>query len=108
MLESVKPEKAAEWYGYASEVALLEDRYLTSAEYANKSVRMYLKMKQYDNAIEWAEKALENYTMASENRSAGREVCTMVIIHLARGDPIAAEKVFMNHKGLVCIIKCIR
>lgn len=99
MIESVRPEKSAEWYGHASEVVLLEDRYLQAAEYANKAVRMYLKLRQYDSAIEYAGKALENYTMASENRCAGREISTMVIIHLARDDPIAAQKVYIANKG---------
>ena len=99
MLETIKPEKSAEWYGHCSETVLLEDRYLQAAEYANKAVRMYLKLKQYDNAIEWAEKALEDYNMASENRCAGRQICTIVIIHLARDDHIAAQKVYMANKG---------
>ena len=60
---------------------------------------MYLKLKQYDNAVDWAEKALENYQLASENRSAGRQVSTLVIIHLARDDSIAAQKIYMANKG---------
>lgn len=98
MLETIRPEKSAEWYGHASETVLLEDRYLQAAEYANKAVRMYLKLKDYNKAIEWAERAFENYNLASENRSAGRQICTMVIIHLARDDAIAAEKVYLANK----------
>lgn len=101
MLETIRPEKSAEWYGHASETVLLEDRYLQAAEYANKAVRMYLKLKDYDHAIEWSMRAFENYNLASENRSAGRQVCQLVIIHLARDDSVAAEKVYLANKGLV-------
>lgn len=99
MLELVKPEKAAEWYGLASETVLLEDRYLQAAEYANKCVRMYCKLKQYDTAVDWALKAFESYNLGGENRSAGRQICTIVIVHLARDDHIAAEKVYRANKG---------
>lgn len=100
MLETIKPAKAAEWYGYAYDVVLTEDRYLQAAEYANKCVRMFLKSKQYDNAVKWAENAFDSYLAAKEERSAGRLISTLVIILLAKEDVVAAQKAYMKNKGL--------
>lgn len=99
VLEKIKPEKSAEWYGNAYDVVLTEDRYLQAAEYANKAVRMYLKLKHYDNAVRWAEKAMESYLTGNETRSAGRQVCCIVLIQLAREDQVAAFKIYQANKG---------
>lgn len=106
MLETIRPEKSAEWYGRCYEIVLNEDRYLQAAEYANKAVRMYLKLKQYENAITWSENAMESYVTGNEERSAGRQVVNTVIIHLARDDHIAAQKAYMAHKAYVHPDEC--
>lgn len=98
MLEKHLPEKAAEWYGLASDTTAIEDRHLQAAEYANKAVRMYLKVQQYDKAVKWAETALASYVDGGESRSAGRQACVIVILHLARDEPIDAQKAYIQYK----------
>lgn len=99
MLETVKPEKSAEWYGMASEVTLLEDRYLQAAEYANKAMRMYLKLKQMENTIQWAQTALQHYVAGAEPRQAGRQTVVLVVLYIAKEDSVAAQKIFMANEG---------
>lgn len=99
MLEMVRPEKSAEWYGNASEVTIIEDRYLQAAEYANKAVRMYLKLKQMDKAIEWANTALQHYIAGSEPRQSGRQTVVLVILYVAKDDQVGATKIFNANKG---------
>lgn len=63
---------------------------------------MYLKLKRYDQAVHWSQKAFESYLTGSEERSAGRQVVTTIIIHLAQDDSVAAQKAYMANKGLDC------
>lgn len=101
IVESKYPEKAAEWYGQASDVTMLEDRPRQAAEYANKAVRIYLKLKKFDEAIEWIRKAI-NFLMESEdNQACGRLVVSLVLIQLARDDIVAAQKAFQEGKSYV-------
>lgn len=95
----VRPEKSAEWYGHASEVTIIEDRYLQAAEYANKAVRMYLKLKQLDKAIEWANTALQHYISGGEARQTGRQTVVLVILYVAKDDQVGATKIFSANKG---------
>lgn len=109
MIEQYRPEKAAEWYGLASDTVMLEDRYLQAAEYSNKAVKMYLKLKQYDNAILWSGKAMDYNISGGETRTLSRQIGTMIIVQLAKNDPIAAEKVYNQYKryGFCLIILII-
>ncbi|UXI19407.1 hypothetical protein NH340_JMT05350 [Sarcoptes scabiei] len=101
VLETIRPEKSAEWYGKCYDTVENEDRHLQAAEYANKAVRMYLKLKHYDQAVHWSQKAFESYLTGSEERSAGRQVVTTIIIHLAQDDSVAAQKAYMANKGYI-------
>nr|XP_046910798.1 gamma-soluble NSF attachment protein-like [Dermatophagoides farinae] len=101
VLETIKPEKSAEWYGRCYDITMNEDRYLQAAEYANKAVRMYLKLKNYDEAIRLSDKAFEAYITGGEERSAGRQTVTTVIIQLARDDSVAAQKAYMANKTYI-------
>ena len=99
MIEKDRPQKAAEWYCSASDTVMIEDRYLQAAEYANKAVKMFLKLKQYDSAIQWSEKAMEYNISGGETRTLSRQIATMIIVQMAKNDNIAAEKVYNQYRG---------
>jgi len=101
MIESVKPEKAAEWYSQASEVTMLEERPRQAAEYANKSVRIYLKLRRYEDAIEWLRKAMNHLLEADDRPSLGRLYVGLVLIELAHEDVVSAQKAFREGKSYI-------
>ncbi|CAG2107666.1 unnamed protein product [Medioppia subpectinata] len=101
MIESNNPEKAAEWYGQASEVTMIEERQRQAAEYANKSVRIYLKLKKYDEAVEWLRKAMNYLLEAEDNQGLGRLYVGLVLIELAREDVVSAQKAFREGKSFI-------
>lgn len=103
MIESHNPEKAAQWYGQASEVTMLEDRPRQAAEYANKAVRIFLKLKKYDEAINWLRKAMNYHLEAEDNPSLGRLYIGLILVELAREDIVAAQKAFTEGKRSVTI-----
>jgi tetratricopeptide (TPR) repeat protein len=96
MIESKYPEKAAEWYCQSSEVTMLEDRPRQAAEYANKAVRIYLKLKLYDSAVDWIKKAINYLIEAEDNQACGRLVVCLILVQLARDDIVAAQKAFQE------------
>ncbi|KAH9419423.1 hypothetical protein DERP_010635 [Dermatophagoides pteronyssinus] len=106
VLETIKPEKSADWYSRCYDITLNEDRYLQAAEYANKAVRMYLKLKNYDDAIRMSEKAFEAYVTGGEERSAGRQSVVTVIIQLARDDSVAAQKAYLANRKYIHQDEC--
>jgi tetratricopeptide (TPR) repeat protein len=101
MIESKYPEKAAEWYCQASEVTMIEDRPRQAAEYANKAVRIYLKLKLYDEAVNWIRKAINYLIEAEDNQACGRLVVSLILIQLARDDIVAAQKAYQEGKRFV-------
>ncbi|XP_054164935.1 gamma-soluble NSF attachment protein-like [Oppia nitens] len=101
MIENQRPEKAAEWYGQASEVTMIEDRPKQATEYANKAVRIFLKLKKYDNAIDWLKKAMSYLVESEDNQALGRLYVGLILIQLAREDSVAAEKAFREGKGYI-------
>ena len=103
MIENHNADKAAQWYGQASEVTMLEDRPRQAAEYANKAVRIYLKLKNYDEAVNWVRKALNYYLEAEDNPSLGRLYIGLILIELAREDVVAAQKAFSEGRRFVTL-----
>jgi len=101
MIESQRPEKAAQWYAQASEVTMLEERPRQAAEYANKSVRIYLKLRQYDGAVEWLRKAMNHTLEADDTQSLGRLYVGLILIELAREDIVSAQKAFREGKNFI-------
>lgn len=101
MVETKLPAKAASLYLKASEVVQLEDRPRQVADYLGKAARLMVKIKMYDEAADVIAKEMEMH-ISGENRPAvGRLAIALVLIHLKRGDLIAAQKAFQRGLSLI-------
>lgn len=96
MLENAKPEKSAEFYATASDVSMIESKSHQSAEFAGKSARMYMKLGNLDEAAKQISIQYERLVEAEDRGSSGRVVVCLIIVHLARGDFVAAKKAFLD------------
>jgi tetratricopeptide (TPR) repeat protein len=100
MIENKFPEKAAEFYTQACEVSMIESKTHQSAEFAGKAARVNLKLKNLDAAVDMINKQLVMLVEGDAiDRSLGRVVVHLVLIHLARDDFVAAQKTFNECQG---------
>lgn len=96
MLEGVKPDKSAEFYATASDVSMIESKSHQSAEFAGKAARMHIKLGNLDEAAKQISTQYERLIEAEDRGSAGRVVVCLIIVHLARGDFVAAKKAYLD------------
>ncbi|KAI1297294.1 Gamma-soluble NSF attachment protein [Halotydeus destructor] len=99
MVESRNPVKAAEFYSQACDVSMIENKPAKAAEYAGKSARIYLKLKNFERALEMADKQLVHVVDGGDERIAGRVVIYKVLIQLATDDFVAAKKSWLEAGG---------
>lgn len=97
LIEKVDPLKAAQLYGQAAEVSSIESKSLQAAEYASKSARVYIKLKNYSEALKMLEKQMALLQEAPDERACGRLVVHLVLVQLSRDDVVAASKVFGDY-----------
>ncbi|XP_037797832.1 gamma-soluble NSF attachment protein-like [Penaeus monodon] len=94
IIEQQLPEKALHLYEHAVDIVMIEDRPRQAAEYQSKVTRINVKLQKYDAATDSIRREI-GYHQASENNPAiGRLAVALVLVQLARGDPVAAEKAF--------------
>lgn len=101
MIEAKYPAEAARLYEKAADVVLLEDRPRQSAEFLGKSARLMVKLKRYDEAAELVKRELEMQEEGENRGAVGRLIVALVLIHLTRGDLIAAQKAFQGKHSYV-------
>lgn len=100
-LEAVNPEKAAEFYTTAADVSMIESKSHQAAEFAGKAARVFMKIKNLDKAAEMVNYQLEHLIEASDLGGCGRIVVCLTLVHLCRGDYVAAKKAFMDGRVYV-------
>ncbi|RWS11130.1 gamma-soluble NSF attachment-like protein [Dinothrombium tinctorium] len=101
MLEPKLPEKAAEFYLTAADIAMLESKNHQAAEFCGNAARIYLKLKKYEDAIDAVNKQMGLLRECEDTRPCGRLVVCQVLIHLTREDFVAAQKAFNDGKSYV-------
>ncbi|RWS30009.1 hypothetical protein B4U80_02990 [Leptotrombidium deliense] len=101
MLQNPLPEKAAEFYLLAAEVAMIENKSHQAAEFCSNAARLFLKLKKYEDAIDALNKQLGLLSEAESSRPCGRLVVCLVLVHLTREDFVAAQKAFNDGKCYV-------
>jgi len=99
MIEPKNPEKAAEFYAQASDISMIEGKSHQSAEFAGKSARIQIKLRDLEKAAEMVDKQLMLLTEEGDGRSSGRVVVYKVLIHLVQDDFVSAKKAFVNGAG---------
>ncbi|XP_064102174.1 gamma-soluble NSF attachment protein-like isoform X2 [Macrobrachium nipponense] len=104
IIESHLPEKALHMYEHAVDIVMTEDRPRQAAEFQSKVSRINLKLQKYDATTDSLRREI-SYHQAGENMPAiGRLTVALVLVQLARGDPVAAEKAYREW-GSTCEVE---
>ncbi|KAK8737101.1 hypothetical protein OTU49_004803, partial [Cherax quadricarinatus] len=71
-----------------------EDRPRQAAEYQSRVSRLNVKLQKYDAATDAIRREICFHQAGENNPAIGRLTVALVLVQLARGDPVAAEKAF--------------
>lgn len=94
MLEAEHPEKALSLYQHAVDVVLIEDSTNQASEYVKKVARLMVKLGMYDQAADAVRREIGLHQQNEAYQAIGRLAVALVLVQLARGDYVAAEKAF--------------
>lgn len=94
ILEQTQPEQALELYHRAGDVAMVEDSTKQAAEYISKTARILVKLQLYDRAATAIRREIGLHQQSEHLPAIGRLAVALVLVQLARGDTVAAEKAF--------------
>lgn len=94
ILEETMPNQALALYERAIAVTQVDDTRLQTTEYASKVARMMVKMGMYDQAADAIRREIGLHQQTEKYSLIGRLAVALVLVQLARGDYVAAEKAF--------------
>uniref|UniRef100_A0A182NGU9 Gamma-soluble NSF attachment protein n=1 Tax=Anopheles dirus TaxID=7168 RepID=A0A182NGU9_9DIPT len=94
ILEQSHPEDALQLYKQAVDVVTIEDSTRQGAEYASKVARIMVKLGMYDQAADAIRREIGLHQQVGSDGAIGRLAVALVLVQLARGDYVAAEKAF--------------
>ncbi|KAG5899790.1 hypothetical protein JTB14_006125 [Gonioctena quinquepunctata] len=94
ILESQYPSEALKLYQHAAEIVMIQDSTRQAAEYTSKIARLHVKLHQYDLAADAIRREMGMHQENESYQAAGRLTVALVLVQLARGDVVAAEKAF--------------
>lgn len=93
-LEGPHPEVSLRLYQHALEVVMIEDSTRQAAEFATKVSRILVKLGMYDQAADALRREIGLNQQTESYQAIGRLAVALVLVQLARGDYVAAEKAF--------------
>lgn len=94
LTEQKHPEIALRFYQHAVEVILIEDSTRQAAEFSSKVSRLLVKLKRYEEATMALKKEIALNQQTESYGIIGRLVVALVLVQLALGDSVEAEKSF--------------
>lgn len=94
LLEQQNPEQALHLYQRAAEVALIQDNTRAGAEYTSKVHRLMVKLQMFDQAADAIRREIGLQSQGEQYNAMGRLAVALVLVQIARGDQVAAEKAF--------------
>uniref|UniRef100_A0A6P7FLW6 Gamma-soluble NSF attachment protein n=1 Tax=Diabrotica virgifera virgifera TaxID=50390 RepID=A0A6P7FLW6_DIAVI len=94
IIEQKLPADALKLYQHATEIVMIQDSTRQAAEYASKIARLHVKLMQYDLAADAIRRELGLHQQNESYQATGRLTVALVLVQLARGDVVAAEKAF--------------
>ncbi|KAH8237118.1 hypothetical protein KR038_004616 [Drosophila bunnanda] len=94
LVEHKHPDIALRFYQHALEVIMIEDSVRQAAEYASKVSRILVKLRMYEEATNALKKEIALNQQTESYGQIGRLVVALVMVQLARGDSVEAEKTF--------------
>lgn len=94
ILEEKHPEKAVLLFQQAADVSSSESSQHAGVEYISKSSRILVKLQKYDQAVDSLRREIGFHQESGNTGAVGRLTVAVVLVQLARGDPVAAEKAY--------------
>lgn len=94
ILETQYPSDALRLFQRAAEISTIQDSARQAAEYISKVARLHVKLKEYDKAADAIRRELGLRQETECYQAAGRLTVALVLVQIARGDIVAAEKAF--------------
>ncbi|KAJ9575623.1 hypothetical protein L9F63_007557, partial [Diploptera punctata] len=94
LLEQHHPDQALRLYQRAADVVLIEDSPRQGAEFISKVARIMVKLQMYDQAADAIRREIGLHQQSENISAIGRLAVALVLVQLARGDTVAAEKAF--------------
>ncbi|XP_076057010.1 gamma Soluble NSF attachment protein 1 [Oratosquilla oratoria] len=96
LLEAKCPDKALHMYRHAVDIVMAEDRPRQAAEFQSKVCRLSVKMQTWDRAVDSILREIGFHQQSENNDAIGRLTVALVLVQLARGDTVAADKAFRD------------
>ena len=93
------PKSAAALWEKATDTLICEDRTKEAGEHLAKAARLHVKAGDLEAALPRLDRSVALMHEAGKARTAGRAVVAMVLVHLALGDAVAANKAFQKWGG---------
>lgn len=94
LLEQQYPEQALQLYQRAADIVMVQDNNRQGAEYYSKVHRLMVKLQMYDQAADAIRREIGIQQQCEAHGPIGRLAVALVLVQLARGDQVAAEKAF--------------
>ncbi|XP_049885345.1 gamma-soluble NSF attachment protein-like [Pectinophora gossypiella] len=94
ILENNSPELAVKLFQQAADVSSTESSQHQGAEYISKASRILVKLQRYDEAVDSLRREIGFHQEAGNTGAVGRLTVAIVLVQLARGDAVAAEKAY--------------
>lgn len=94
LTEQKHPEIALRFYQHAVEVILIEDSTRQAAEFCSKVSRILVKLQRFEEATKALKKEIALNQKTESYGQIGRLVVALVLVQLALGDSVEAEKSF--------------
>ncbi|XP_071490060.1 gamma-soluble NSF attachment protein-like [Diadema antillarum] len=92
MLETGNPRMAVEFYQKACDVVELEERPRQIVDFLGKSARILVNIQDYDQAAKLLSRERDMRNDLGDIDATNRTVSALVLVHLKRGDYVAADK----------------
>lgn len=94
ILEDSLPDQALALWQRAVDITSIEDSNRQSTEFASKVARLMVKLGLYDQAADAIRREIGLHQQVEAYGLIGRLAVALVLVQLARGDYVAAEKAF--------------
>ncbi|XP_017780177.1 PREDICTED: gamma-soluble NSF attachment protein-like [Nicrophorus vespilloides] len=94
ILEQKHLKDALSLFQQAAEISIIQDSTRQAAEYMSKVARIHVKLQEYDLAADAIRREMGLHQQSEAYQAIGRLAVALVLVQLARGDVVAAEKAF--------------
>ncbi|CAG4977731.1 unnamed protein product [Colias eurytheme] len=94
IIEERTPELAVKLFQQAADVSSVESSQHQGTEYISKASRLLVKLERFDEAVDSLRREIGFHLEGGNTAAVGRLTVAIVMVQLARGDAVAAEKAY--------------